>query len=80
MFLNLFQHHKECLPDHLTVSMSEYVGQGAAEKGTHCPSHPGSTITNACLLCLQLFCPECMEDLGGCSQGESCLNAIILIQ
>mgnify|MGYP001793304775 CR=1 FL=1 len=80
MFLNLLQHQKEYLPDHLTISMSECVGQGAVDKETHRPSHPGSPITNACLLCLQLFCPECMEDIGGCSQGESCVIEITLMR
>ena len=69
-FPHFFQCHNECLPDHHTVSVSENIGQGGGEKEIDCPSHPGSLITIACLLCLQFFCPDCMETMGGCDEGE----------
>ena len=80
MSAHWFQSHNELFTDHHTISMSEYVGQGAAEKETDCPSHPGSMITIACLLCLQLLCPDCLEAMGGCSQGEIRVNETVLMQ
>ena len=63
----LFQIHNELFTDHHTVSMSEYANQRAARMDADCPSHSGSMIVVACLLCLQLFCPNCLKDIRRCS-------------
>ena len=74
VFSNLFQLHSELFTDHRTVSMSEYVSQRAARAEADCPSHPGSMIVVACLLCLQLVCPNCLKDIRSCSHGIEWLS------
>ena len=79
-FPYIFQYHNECLPDHHTVSVSEYIDQGDAEKEIDRPSHPGSLIKIACLQCLQLFCTDCLDAMGGWGEGEICVNEMFLTQ
>ena len=69
VFSNLFQLHNELFANHHTASIWEYASQGAARAEMYCPSHSGSMIVVACVLCLQLFCPNCLTDIGSCSLG-----------